>query len=35
MRSALLHALRSRAARRFVSFETSLYLSTIAVFEKR
>ena len=35
MRSALLQALRSRAARRFVSFETSLYLSTIAVFEKR
>jgi SAM-dependent methyltransferase len=35
MRSVLLRALRSRAARRLVSFETSLYLSTIAVFEKR
>jgi SAM-dependent methyltransferase len=35
IRSALLKVLRPHGAGRFVSFETSLYLSTIAVFEKR
>jgi SAM-dependent methyltransferase len=35
LRSVLLRVLRARGPRRFVSFETSLYLSTIAVFEKR
>ncbi|HSC07099.1 MAG TPA: class I SAM-dependent methyltransferase, partial [Steroidobacteraceae bacterium] len=35
VRSILLRVLRARGPRRFISFETSLYLSTIAVFEKR
>ncbi|HJS21220.1 MAG TPA: class I SAM-dependent methyltransferase [Steroidobacteraceae bacterium] len=35
LRSILLRVLRARGTRRYVSFETSLYLSTIAVFEKR
>lgn len=35
LRSILLRVLRARGPRRFVSFETSLYLSTIAIFEKR
>ena len=35
LRSILLRVLRARGPRRFISFETSLYLSTIAVFEKR
>jgi hypothetical protein len=35
LRSIFLRVLRARGARRLISFETSLYLSTIAVFEKR
>ena len=35
IRSALLGVLRAQWPRKLVSFETSLYLSTIAVFEKR